>query len=246
MPLVRPEDYLIIKEIVNGNKSLAAIINKLLKENSEQKVIDHAIKHLIKQLIITINDDEVMLNAIIDDDLKEYLLDLIEYGIERYNSEYMDNDSIDHGFILWHEYTKTQVQRKLLKDPNQIQKGTYINDDEVVIFVSLKKDINIEERLNYKDKYLDAVTFQWESENNIANNKEVVDSLINSKRVYIFVRKYESQHSITLPFTYGGTGRLTNPRYQENNGSYLFDTIMNNELPDYLQYDFGLTNDYLK
>ena len=100
--------------------------------------------------------------------------------------------------------------------------------------------------MNYKDKYLDAVTFQWESENNIANNKEVVDSLINSKRVYIFVRKYESQHSITLPFTYGGTGRLTNPRYQENNGSYLFDTIMNNELPDYLQYDFGLTNDYLK
>lgn len=246
LPLVRLEDYLIIKEIVNGNKSLAAIINKLLNENSEQEVIDHAIKHLIKQLIITINDDEVMLNAIIDDDLKEYLLDLIEYGVERYNSEYMDNDSIDHGFILWHEYTKTQVQRKLLKDPNQIQKGTYINDDEVVIFVSLKKDINIEERLNYKDKYLDAVTFQWESENNIANNKEVVDSLINSKRVYIFVRKYESQHSITLPFTYGGTGRLTNPRYQENNGSYLFDTIMNNELPDYLQYDFGLTNDYLK
>ena len=181
----RLKDY--FKEIVNGNKSLLAITDKLLKENSEQEVIDHAIKHLIKQLIITINDDEVMLNAIIDADLKEYLLDLIEYGIERYNSEYMDNDSIDHGFILWHEYTKTQVQRKLLKDPNQIQKGTYINDDEVVIFVSLKKDINIEERLNYKDKYLDAVTFQWESENNIANNKEVVDSLINSKRVYIFV-----------------------------------------------------------
>ena len=79
------------------------------------------------------------------------------------------------------------------------------------------------------------------SDANIANNKEIVDSLINSKRVYIFVRKYENQHSITLPFTYGGTGRLTNPRYQENNGSYLFDTIMNNELPDYLQYDFGLT-----
>ena len=42
----------------------------------------------------------------------------------------------------------------------------------------------------------------------------------------------------------GCKGRLTNPRKTENgNGTYLFYIHMENELPEYLQYDFGLAKE---
>ena len=56
-----------------------------------------------------------------------------------------------------------------------------------------------------------------------------------------FVRKVTSENGMVLPFTYVGKGKLTNPRKQEKNQTYLFDIEMEEVLPDYLQYDFGLT-----
>ena len=47
-----------------------------------------------------------------------------------------------------------------------------------------------------------------------------------------------------------GKGKMTNPRKQtkldrakgKDVVTYLYDIVMENELPDYLQHDFGLTN----
>ncbi|WP_208321183.1 hypothetical protein [Aminivibrio pyruvatiphilus] len=45
-----------------------------------------------------------------------------------------------------------------------------------------------------------------------------------------------------LPFTFVGTGKLENPRKTDNpRGSLLFDIWIDEPLPDYLQYDFGLS-----
>jgi hypothetical protein len=55
----------------------------------------------------------------------------------------------------------------------------------------------------------------------------------------------ESENGITLPFTYVGIGHLDNPRQSQNEErkrTFIFDIHMEEELPDYLQYDFGLTN----
>ena len=54
---------------------------------------------------------------------------------------------------------------------------------------------------------------------------------------------------IVLPFIYVGKGKMPNPRKQVKGDrakgkdivTYLYDNVMENELPDYLQYDFGLT-----
>ena len=56
------------------------------------------------------------------------------------------------------------------------------------------------------------------------------------------------ENGIVLPFTYVGKGKMTNQRQQEKFDStkgrktvtYLYDIVMENALPDYLQYDFGL------
>ena len=65
--------------------------------------------------------------------------------------------------------------------------------------------------------------------------------MINSRKAVLFIRKVAAEHGIQLPFTYVGEGTLTNPRETENvKGTLLFDILMDQELPDYLQYDFGL------
>lgn len=67
------------------------------------------------------------------------------------------------------------------------------------------------------------------------------ENLRDSEFAYVFVRKVTSENGMVLPFTYVGKGKLTNPRKQEKNQTYLFDIEMEEVLPDYLQYDFGLT-----
>ncbi len=54
---------------------------------------------------------------------------------------------------------------------------------------------------------------------------------------------------MVLPFIYVGKGNMTNLRRQvkfdKSKGkdvvTYLYDVVMENEQPDYLHYDFGLT-----
>ena len=74
--------------------------------------------------------------------------------------------------------------------------------------------------------------------NNISEKE--YQGLKNSKFAYVFVRKMDSENGIVLPFTYIGKGTLTNPRFQKANRNYLFDIMLENELPEYLQYDFQI------
>ena len=136
---------------------------------------------------------------------------------------------------------------KFLKNPQHNQVGTYYYDNKVIIFASLKKDASVEERLNYKDKFIQPNLFQWESMADVS--KEDVEKQINSECAYLFIRKVSAENGMVLPFTYVGKGKMTNPRRQEKYDpakkrttvTYLYDIVLENELPDYLQYDFGLT-----
>ena len=197
---------------------------------------------MLKNKAIVQDGSSFALNVTIDDQLREYLEDLIEYGLVRYDSEYMNHEK----FVLWNNYRMDQVQLKMLKDPDHNQKGTYFYGDEVIIFASLKKDASLEERLNYKDKFLEDNLFQWECENNISSSD--LQSLRLSKYAHLFIRKVAEEHGVRLPYTYVGTGVFSNERKQEKidqttgktNVTYLYDIGMEEVLPEYLQYDFGI------
>lgn len=160
--------------------------------------------------------------------------DLLTYGITRY---YADNGE-ETGFKLWQNYRMDQV--KLLKNPGYTAVGTYYYDDYGVIFASLKKDLPEADKLNYKDKFLQPDVFQWESMAHLPVSD--LAKLRASSYAYLFIGKVSSENGIVLPFTYVGKGTLHNCRKTETgNGTYLFDVVMEHSLPDYLQYDFGLT-----
>ncbi len=234
LPLVRKHEYLVIKYLLSGAKLLDEIKSYLNTElpGLRQEEVDHVFSYLN---YVSINNETARLSVPIDDQFEEYIDDLIEYGLTRY---YVDNGE-ETGFKLWQNYRMDQVQLKLLKNPANIQVGTYYYDDYVVIFASLKKDLDDADRLNYKDKFLEPALFQWESMTNLPQGH--LEKLNNSKFAYLFIRKMVSENGLVLPFTYVGKGKLTNPRKTDGgNGTYLFDIHMENELPEYLQYDFGV------
>ncbi len=245
LPLVRKHEYLIYRAILSGEESVLSMesILKATIPDYSRAEYEHALKYIAENGFASVYGDRISLNIPINEDLLEYCDDLLEYGLTRYTAEYGDSDD----FKLWQSYRMDQVQLKLLKNPGHTQLGTYVYGKDVIIFASLKKDLSDTDRLNYKDKFLQPNLFQWECEVNISDKK--LTGLNESDRVFVFIRKVSDVNGITMPFTYVGTGKLTNSRKQssvdEGTGkpvtTYLYDIPMDNELPDYLQYDFGLT-----
>ena len=244
LPLVRPHEFIAIRILLSGPVSEKELRRSLFTEiqNCTDAEVDHAIRFMIKKGAIKQTPEVLSLNIEIDQQFSEYLEDLLSYGVTQYESSYKNAEK----FILWHNYRMDQVQLKLLKDPDHNQKGTYFYGDEAIVFASLKKDASVEERLAYKDKFLTANTFQWECENNISDRD--LQALRLCKYVHLFIRKVDEEHGVRLPFIYVGEGRFSNERRQDKtdsatgnkNTTYLYDIPMKDELPDYLQYDFGL------
>lgn len=244
LPLVRKHEYMIVLSLINGKNKLLEI-ESFLRENIDgyqQEEFCHALKYMLEAGYVIEDENTLQFTAQLNNQLREYILDLLEYGLTKYVIDYGKSND----FKLWQSYRMDQVQMKFLKNPGYNQVGTYYYDDTVVIFASLKKDASVEDRLNYKDKFLEAKLFQWETMANASGSD--IDRLLKSEKAYLFIRKVSTENGLTLPFIYVGTGKLTNPRKQVKFDSrkgkevitYLFDIPMENELPDYLQYDFGL------
>ena len=235
LPLVRPHEFEIVRCLMNGTGRIEELNQELSEKipGYRKEQLEHALQFL---KVVTRGNDTLSLCIKLDDQLQEYVNDLLTYGITRY---YADNGE-ETGFKLWQNYRMDQVQLKLLKNPGYTAVGTYYYDDYVVIFASLKKDLPEADKLNYKDKFLQPDVFQWESMAHLPMSD--LAKLRASSYAHLFIRKVSSENGIVLPFTYVGKGTLHNCRKTETgNGTYLFDVVMEHSLPDYLQYDFGLT-----
>lgn len=134
-------------------------------------------------------------------------------------------------------------------------KGTYFDTstNDTYIYVGIKKDKTKQERNDYKDKFINKNIFQWESENNTTLDNERGNKLKNTKQVYLFVRKMDKEDNIILPFTYFGTGKLTNVREsqvidkktKEINKTLLFDILLDNEVPKEYFIDFEIPTEQI-
>ena len=245
LPLVRKHEYLIFDCLLKGIDDIAEI-KKFLHQNiggCREDEIQHALDYIYKNGYVSKEEDKLRLSVEIDEDFKEYILDLLSYGLTRFSIDFGDESD----FKLWQSYRMDQVQMKFLQNPQYNQVGTYYYGKEVVIFASLKKDLAEEDRLNYNDKFLEPDLFQWESMANVSAAD--VEKQQKSEHAYLFIRKVSNENGIVLPFIYVGKGKMTNPRKQVKSDkakgkdviTYLYDIKMENELPEYLQYDFGLS-----
>ena len=245
LPLVRPHEYLIVQRILDraGKTTIEDVrefLNSNIPECSEES-INHAVKYMINTDFFELEGNTLLLSDVrLGVELEEYLKDLIQYGLGRFD---VDFGSADQGelFYLWGKYKKEQVQQLLLNNPKDIMKGTKIIGDTVYIYVTVVKDKALKASLKYADGYIDNDTFQWETVANISNAE--LDSIINSKQVQVFVRKVGNEDGIQLPFTYIGSGKAEyNGTSKNDNNAHIFRIPMNVTAPDDIFFDFKLPN----
>lgn len=247
LPLVRVDEYLIINQLMQYQE---INLNSLIGFNS--KVNINTLKHAYRMLSdkkILLNDK---LNVDISTELEKYILDLLDYGLSRYDVEFGEYEG---DFKLYGNYYKEQIMRVQLEEALMFMKGTKFNHNgETIVFVGLKKDKDKQEKTNYKDKFISSSIFQWESENNTTENNATGIKILKTKKVHLFVRKMDDEDGITLPFTYFGIGQFTNMRKSyvdtmDSKGNpykaptLLFDIKLNNIVPEEYHFDFEIPED---
>ena len=237
LPLVRRHEYIIIQKLLEEELSKDTIHTALVEEIKDNPIeqTEHALRFLQENGVVVETQGVLKINCAIEPEFKEFISDLLQYGITDFTARYHDEN--EDNFLMWQDYRQDQALLKILENPKHNQLGTYYKDGNMYVFAGLKKDRTEDDPLNYKDKFLSADVFQWESIARISKAEE--ERQKQAKKVYVFVRKVKSENGITLPFTYVGTGKLTNPRKgATTNGSILYDIHMDQELPDYLMDDF--------
>ena len=245
LPVVRPDELIIVRCLLdNDGKCSIDRLTKYASENIENYSVDvlqHALKYMCKKGFVETIDQIVRLKDInYSLELEEYLRDLIDYGIGRYDVEFYEfEDSGSHQFKLWAKYKKGQIKQLLQKDPEDIQLGTNVYDGIAYAYVTIHKASNTKEELKYVDGYIDRFTFQWET---VANIKEKeLSALKNSSEMRLFVRKVDSEDGIQLPFTYIGSGKMNYIEGSKKpNGAHLFNIALGKEAPEDIYYDFKL------
>jgi hypothetical protein len=243
LPIVRPYEYLIIQALIlHAGKCSLIDAQQHVKTNEPRynsAAFEHAKRYMQESGYFSIDDGIISFNDIVlNVELDEYLQDLLEYGLGKYDVDFYDARP-DEVFHLWAKYRKEQVQQLLLNNPGDIMLGTKIYDGIVYAYVTVIKDNATSENLKYADGYLDADTFQWETVANVSDRE--LYNLKNSKGIHIFVRKVANEDGIQLPFTYIGMGKM---EYIEGskkpNGAHLFRIPMEETAPEDIYFDFKL------
>ena len=246
LPLVRPYEYLIIQSLVfrAGKSGINEIIHhvQINVPNFSQDVFDHAVKYMLASGFFSreegLQDELSFDNIPIGVELDEYLRDLLEYGLGKYDVDF-ENSTPDELFHLWAKYRKEQIQLLLLNNPGDIMTGTKNYDGIVYAYVTVIKGDNVQDTLHYADGYIDENTFQWETVAHVSDKE--LTALKGSRKIHIFVRKVESEDGITLPFTYIGSGHMEYiPDSKKANGAHLFRIPMNSTAPEDIYFDFKL------
>jgi superfamily II DNA or RNA helicase len=245
LPLVRPEDYLIIQHLFQNKVSTLSNIEKYIVDQgyySRSFHIESALRNINSSNYLVNENGFVKLKILFENSqFVDYINDLLEYGLLDYNRRFLDNKDT---FKLYQRYRNEQVMLLISKGSTATwQKGTKIEDDRIYIFVNLKKQKNTEEHLNYIDGFKSDKIFRWESETKTTFDKH--KGLIGDKPAYLFVRKQHEEDNITLPFLYIGIGRLTNPTVNNDNPgkTLLFDIVLDNSIPNEFKEELGVPNE---
>lgn len=239
LPLTRKEEYLVINELLKNNEVLDGF--NLIGGRITELSISSAIKNLESKNVIKLVNNKYKLNLTqeLKEDYFNFLSDLINYGLERYDIEF--GDFIGR-FKLYANYQKDKIMLELDGRQFAFMQGTKYDLDTktTYVFVGLKKDLTAKGNFAYKDKFLSPSIFQWESVNNTTLANKEGQKLLNTKIVHLFVRKMDDEDGIVLPFTYFGTGKFTNCRESTNDNTptLLFDIKLDNEVPEDLHFDF--------
>lgn len=151
-----------------------------------------------------------------------YIEDVINYALIRYKKEFGSKYYEVPFFKLYEQYQ--MIDAALLSNYTKIHtsfrgQGLFTNGKEYFLFIDLHKEENIDERINYKDKFLDRQYFQWQTPNNTSQNSERGKNIISNRargiNLHLFVRKYKQIDGIVQSYIYIGKGDVVEYREEK-------------------------------
>lgn len=232
LPLKRINEFVILKYLLNNESiSTKTAKNEILKYIN--KVDDDSINHsfecldhqywdsaMIRQRVKLIEykngnlfRSKKFTQVITNKEYRKYIEDTINYGIIRYEKEFQDNCYGMPFLKLYEQYKMIDIA--LLSNYRKIHSsfrgsGLLSNGNEYFLFIDLHKEEGIDEKINYKDKFLCQNYFQWQSPNSTRQDSERGKNLIHNKsrniNLHLFVRKYKEIDRKAQPYIYIGKG----------------------------------------
>ena len=250
LPLVHPEEYLIIKELLNGEKTEEELYSSLKDvDHFKRDTFLYALKVLQDEFyytrpsyhhtLVKKEGDTYSLNfEVSKDSFKDWLISLLDYGLTRYQIEFYN---VEGRLKRYHPYTSLSSLLALNSENLFRMMGVFNVNKERVIYIDLKKDEQVLSHLKYKDRFLSPSLLQWESQTGTRMNNSKGISLLKNPYSYIFVRKAKREDGAEMPFYYLGRGCLKNPRVSDNpKETLLFDIELEEKVPLMYYDDFGI------
>lgn len=243
LPLIRPEEFFLVQMLLDGPQSKTSMKDELKRYLIDRFVpfFDHALgymsgrinpeKFVEKDAIVkTDSSGNYVLRAdLLNVEFKEFLTDLLNYGLNRYEKE---NGLISQQFIAYKTYFNHQFMLAMCEGYLNYQKGTMIKDKKVYIFTNLNKEDQTKEDLKYHDAFLNPSTFEWESKIDVTPESKEGQKLIHSDEAHLFVRAKSNQGNYTLPMIYLGKGRLIEPKAHPSKSTTQFKLQLDQPVPD--------------
>ncbi|WP_300391090.1 DUF3427 domain-containing protein [Fusobacterium sp.] len=238
LPLKRIHEFVIIHKLISEEKislskdHILKLLTKYIKiDNFELTLnsIDHSLHYLNGEFydsseiqnsnsLFTIEDGNIKKSSsftqfLKNENLKSYLLEILDYGILRYKKEFKDKDYGVPFFKLYATYKMRDVALLCNYEKKHSAfrgSGLLKKDNNYFIFIDLHKEIDIKESINYKDKIISREFLQWQSQNSTNQSSEIgkniTDNINRNINLHIFVRKFKEVERIIQPYIYLGKG----------------------------------------
>lgn len=261
LPLKRINEFVILKYLLkNKSISIKQATDEILKyiEEIDTDSVKHAFECLnhqyydsvmIKQRVKMIEyKNDVLFRSsefekiINNKEYRKYIEDAINYGILRYKNEFKEGYYGVPFLKLYEQYKMVDVA--LLSNYRKIHSafrgsGLLTNNNDYFLFIDLHKEEGIEERINYKDKFLDREYFQWQSPNSTTQSSDRGRNLIFNKErkinLHLFVRKYKEIDKKAQPYIYIGKGDTVQ---YEGEKPITMKIKLHNEVPNKIYREF--------
>ncbi|MGL4788491.1 MAG: DUF3427 domain-containing protein, partial [Cetobacterium sp.] len=161
----------------------------------------------------SIEMSEVLKEALKSKEVKDYILQILDYGLLKYSEIFGKKD---YGFPFLKLYENYNMKDVALicnyekKHSAFRGSGLLPNGDDYFLFVELHKDEDIKESIKYNDKILDRYHFQWESPNSTKVESERGQNIVRNRErginLHIFLRKIKEIDGEIQPYIYIGKG----------------------------------------